>query len=149
MMDYRAQRRYYRAQRRAYRRQMRGYYGGGFGGLVFLIVLASMALSHLWILWPLAFFGIPFFLFVLRPIFFGSANAMNQQQYSQPQQEQPIYQQPYQPEQPVYQPYTQGYAAQQPPAQQAEVYQEGGQQYQYPAQQAQQYEEPMTMYPQE
>src|SRR5262249_45671389 len=87
MMDYRAQRRYYRAQRRAYRRQMRGHYGGGFGGLIFLTVIVSMAVSHLWILWPLAFFGIPFFFLVLRPLLFGTAGAMNQPQYGQPQQE--------------------------------------------------------------
>lgn len=149
MMDYRAQRRYYRAQRRAYRRQMRGYYGG-FGGLIWLIVIISLATSHLWVLWPLAFFGIPVFFLVLRPLLFGTAAATNQPQYGQPQQEQPIYQQPYQQEPPAYQPYTQGYGAQQPVAQQSEIYQEGGQQYQYPAQQqTQQYEEPMTMYPQE
>src|SRR5579883_2314377 len=120
MWDYRAQRRYYKAQRRAYRRQMRGYYGG-LGGLIWLIVIASMALSHLWILWPLAFFGLPFFFLILRPLLFGTAAAMNQPPYGQPQQEQPMYQQPSQQQEPMYQPYQQGYAARQPPAQQAEV----------------------------
>jgi len=60
MMDYRAQRRSYRAQRRTYRRQMRGYYGG-FGGLIWLIVIASLAMTHLWQLSLLAFFGLPLF----------------------------------------------------------------------------------------
>ena len=154
MMDYRAQRRYHRAQRRGYRRQRRGYYGR-FGGLIWAIMIASLAMTHLWQLSLLAFFGLPFFFLVLRPILFSTANAMNQPQYGQPKQEQSIYPQPYQPypsyqQEPLdYEPYTQGYGTQQPPTQQSEIYQEGGQQYQYPAQQTQQYEEPIAMYPQE
>lgn len=137
----------YRAQRRAYRRQMRGYYGG-FGGLIWLIVIASLAMIHFWQLSLLVFFGLPFFFLVLRPILFCTANARNQQQYGQPQQELPIYQ-PYHQEQMDYQPYTRGYDAQPSPTQQSEIYQEGGQQYQYPTQQTPQYEEPRAMYPQE
>lgn len=139
----------YRAQRKAYRRQMRSYCGG-FGGLIWLIVIASLAMIHLWQLSLLAFFGLPFFFLVLRPILFSTANTRNQQQYGQPQQELPIYQPSYQPypqEQLDYQPYARGYDMQHPPTQQSEIYQEGGQQ--YPAQQTQQYEEPRAMYPQE
>lgn len=141
----------YRAQSNAYRRQMRGYYGG-FGGLIWLIVIASLAMIHLWQLSLLAFFGLPFFFLVLRPILFNAASARNQQQYGQPQQEPPGYQQsdqPYHPEQLDYQPYTRGYDAQHPPVRQSEIYQESEQQYLYPAQQTQQYEEPIAMYPQE
>ncbi len=154
MMDYRARRRFHRAQRAqgtGYRRQMRGYYGG-FGGLIWVMVIASLAMTHLWQLSLLAFFGLPFFFLVLRPIFFSPANAMNQTQSSQPKQEQGSYQQPYpssQQESLDYEPYTQGYGEQQPPPQQRETSQEGGQQYQYPAQQTPQYEEPVAMYPQE
>lgn len=150
-MDYRSQRDYYRAQRRAFRRQRRGYFGG-VGGVIWLIIIISIFTSHsFWAIWPLMFFGIPFFFWVIRPMLQG--NAMNQQQqYSQPgyqQPEQPYTQQPYQ--QPDYQPYTQGYTAQQSANQPHETYQEGGQSYQYQPeqQQTQQYEEPLTMYPQE
>jgi len=141
----------YRAQRNAHRRQRRGY-SEEFGGLIGLIVIASLAMIHLWQLSILAFIGLLFFFLVLRLIPFGPAHAMNQQQYSQPKQEQPLYQQPYQPyqqEQPDYQPYPLGYGAQHPPMRQSEIYQEGEQQYQYPAQQIQQYEEPIAVYPQE
>ena len=152
-MDNRLQRQYYRAQRRAYRQQRRGYYGGGFGGLiVFLIILG--AVTHLWVIFPLAFFVLPFLFWVVRPMFF---NQMNQPPYQgqpyqqQPEQEQPIYQ-PYQqqpePEQPVYQPYSQGYQPQQSAYEPAEAYEERSQP-EYQSQQTQQYEEPMTMYPQE
>jgi len=150
MMNYRAQRRSQRARRNAYRQQIRGSYGG-FGGLIWLIVIASLAMTHLWQLSLLAFFVLPFVFLVLRPILFGTANAMKQQ-YSQPRQEQTPYQQPSQPfqqEQSDYQPYTQGYGAQQSYTQQSEIYQEGGQQSQYRVQQTQQYEEPITIYPQE
>jgi len=150
MMDYRSQRDYYRAQRRASRHQRRGYFGG-IGGIIWLIIILSIVSSHtFWALFPLLFFGIPFFFWVIRPML--QSNAMNQQTYSQPdyqQPEQPYAQQQYQ--QTDYQPYTQGYAAQQPTDQPHEAYQEGGQSYQYQAgqQQTQQYEEPLTMYPQE
>ncbi|HEU5381374.1 MAG TPA: hypothetical protein VFV38_38610 [Ktedonobacteraceae bacterium] len=141
----------YQAQRKTYRRQMRGSYGG-LGGLIWLIVIASLAMTHLWQLSLLAFFSLPFLFLVLRLLLFSTAHAMNQPQYSQPQQEQPFYQQPYQPsqqEQPGYQPYPQGYGAQQFSTQQSEIFHEGGQQYQELARQTQQYEEPITMYPQE
>lgn len=156
MMDYRAQRDYYRAQRRAYRRQRRGYFGG-IGGIIWLIIILSVVTSHwFWALFPLLLFGIPFFMFVIRPMLFGPVpGATYQQPYNQPQYQQPESQdQPYaqtQYQQPTYQPYTQGYAAQQPDSQPHETYQEGGQSYQYQPgqQQTQQYEEPLTMYPQE
>lgn len=153
MMDYRAQREYDRAQRRAFRRQRRGYFGGA-GGIIWLIIILSVFTSHaFWALFPLLFFGIPFFFWVIRPMIFGSMGSQqpyNQQQYQQPEeQEQPYAQSQYQP--PVYQPYTQGYTAQQPTNQPHETYQESAQPYQYEEgqQHTQQYEEPLTMYPQE
>jgi hypothetical protein len=141
----------YRARSNAYRRQTRGSYGG-LGGLIWLIMIASLAVTHLWQLALLVFFALPFFFLVLRPILFSTANARNRQQYSQPQQEQPFFQEPFHPSQPEQldsQPYSQGYGAQRPPMQRSEISQEGGEQDQYPAQQTQQYEEPITMYPQE
>ncbi len=155
MWNDRMQRDYYRAQRRAYRRQRRGYFGGGFGGLIVLAIIL-ISFSHLfWMLFPLVFFGIPFFIFVLRPLLFGAMNhpPYNQQQYQQYQQN-PVYQpdQQQQPQEdpPVYQPYSQGYQPQQPISKPAESYQEGGQQHEYPEQQqTQQYEDPLTMYPRE
>lgn len=149
MMDYRTQSRYDRAQRRAYRRQRRGYFGG-IGGVIWLIIILSVFSSHwFWALFPLFFFGIPFFFWVIRPMLYGAQNTTNQSPYGQPgyQPQEPPYAQ-----QQTYQPYTQGYAAQQPVDNQPkETYQEGGQVYQYQAgqQQTQQYEEPLTMYPQE
>ncbi len=153
MWNYRMQREYYRAQRRAYRRQMRGYYGGGFGGLVVLAIIL-ISFSHLfWMIFPLVFFGIPFFFFVLRPLLFGALNQSPYNQQYQPYQQEQMYQQ-YQQQQPqedppAYQPYSQGYQPQQPASKPAEIYQESGQQYQYPEQQTQQYEDPLTMYPRE
>jgi hypothetical protein len=152
MMDYRTQQEYDRAQRRAYRRQRRGYFGG-ISGIVWLVIILSVLNSHwFWALFPLVFFAIPFFFWVIRPMFWSSQGMTSQQPFGQPgyqQPEQPYTQQPAQQE--VYQPYTQGYAAQQPTSQPHETYQEGGQAYQYQAesQQTQQYEDPLTMYPQE
>ena len=158
MWNDRMQRDYYRAQRRTYRRQRRGYFGGGFGGLIVLAIIL-ISFSHLfWMLFPLVFFGIPFFIFVVRPLLFGAMNQppYNQQQYQQYQpyqQQEPVYQ-PYQqqPQEdpPAYQPYSQGYQPQQQTSRPAENYQESGQQNEYPEQQqTRQYEDPMTMYPRE
>jgi hypothetical protein len=138
----------YRAQRKADRRQMRGYYEGVVG-LIGLIVIASLAMIHLWQLSILAFIGLLFFFLVLRLILLSTAHAMKQQQYSQPKQEPPFYQQPSHPSQQEQlddQPYPLGYGVQSPPMQQSEIYQESEQHSQYPAQQ---YEEPRAMYPQE
>jgi hypothetical protein len=152
MMDYD------RAQRRAYRRQRRGYFGGA-GGIVWLIIILAVVNSHaIWALFPLIIFGIPFFMWVIRPILMGNGqgNTNTQPPYMQPGYQQPEardqpYAHPYQ--QPAYQPYTQGYTPQQPASQPHETYQEGGQIYQYEEDQqqphTQQYEEPLTMYPQE
>lgn len=148
MMDNRMQRQYYRDQRRAYRRQRRGFYGGGFGGLIMCLIIIG-AVTHLWILFPLAFFVFPFLFWIMRSMFAGPVNQPPyQQQFGQ---EQPTYQ-PYQqpePEPPAYQPYAQGYQPQQSAYQQpVEAYEERSQP-EYQSQQTQQYEEPMTMYPQE
>ncbi len=119
-----------RAQRKAYRRQMGGYYEG-FGGLIGLIVIASLAVIHLWQLAALTFIGLLFFFLVLRLILLSTAHSRKLQQYSQPKQEHPLYQQPYQPsqqEQQDYQPYPLGYGVQYPSRQQSEIYQEGEQQ---------------------
>jgi hypothetical protein len=131
----------YRAQRNAYRRQMHGYYER-IGGLIGLIVIASLAMIHFWQLSVLAFIGLIFFFLVLRLIPLSTAHWMKQQQYSQPKQEHPLPQRPYQfsqQEQRDYQPYPLGYGVQYPPMQQSEISQEG----------EQQYEEPRAMYPQE
>jgi multisubunit Na+/H+ antiporter MnhG subunit len=157
MWNYRMQRRYYRAQRRAYRRQRRGHHGRGFVGLIVFVVIL-IALNHpFWMLVPLILFGIPLFLFVLRPLL---ANAMKQSSYNQPYQQyqpyqqEPIYQ-PYQQQQPqedppMYQPYSQGYQPQQPVSTPGETEQGNSQQYRdFRQQQTPQYEDPLTMYPRE
>ncbi|HEY1351320.1 MAG TPA: hypothetical protein VGF67_16995 [Ktedonobacteraceae bacterium] len=148
------QRDLYRAQRRAYRRQRRGYYGGGFGGLIVLAIIL-VSFSHLfWMFFPLVFFGIPFFVFVLRPLLSGTLNQppYNQHQQQPYNQQGPVYQ-PYQ-QQPqedpsAYQPYNRGYEPQQsvskpvPDQESHQQYTDGEQQ------QTQQYEDPLTMYPRE
>ncbi len=147
MMDYRSQRRIYRQQRRAFRNSRRGVFGG-IGGSVWLIILLFFVLGNHWIWFPMMFLAIPFFLFVLRPMFSNMFNATNNPpQYNQFQQSQqpPVYQQ----DQPVvYKPYNQGYQPQDPITPQTPSYQEGGQEYPYSTQQ-QQYEEPLIMYPQQ
>ena len=157
MMDFDTQRQYYRAQRRAFRRQRRGYMGGA-GGIVWLIIILAVVSSHaFWALFPILFFGFPFFFWVIRPMLLrNTSGPMNQQPYNQSEYQQPEQQeQPYYPpqaQQPVYQPYTQGYTPQQSASQPHEAYEESSQPYQYQPgqqQQTQQYEEPLTMYPQE
>jgi multisubunit Na+/H+ antiporter MnhG subunit len=154
MWNYRMQRDFYRAQRRAYRRQMRGYYGGGGFSAFIVLAIILISFSHLfWMIFPLVFFGIPFFIFVLRPLLFGSLNQTPYNQQYQPYRQDQMYQsyQQQQPQEdpPAYQPYSQGYQPQQPASKPAAIYQESGQQDQYAEQQTQQYEEPLTMYPRE
>jgi hypothetical protein len=122
---------------------MRGYYGGGFGGLIVLAIIL-VSFSHLfWMFFPLVFFGIPFFVFVLRPLLSGT---LNQPPYNQP---------PYQQQQPqedpsAYQSYSRGYEPQQAASKPATSDQESNQQYAGSGQQqTQQYEDPLTMYPRE
>lgn len=157
MMNNQSQRDFYRDQRRAYRHQRRGYLGG-ISGVIWLLIILSIVTSHwFWAFFPLLFFSIPIFLFVVRPMLANNmAGPMQQQPYTQPgyqppeQAEQPYVQQGY--EQPTYQPYSQGYTVQPPVSRPHESYEEVSQPYQYEAEQqssTQQYEEPLTMYPQE
>jgi len=155
MWNYRMQPNY-RAQRRACRRQRRRHQGRGFAILIVLVIITVTINHPFWVLFPLILFGIPLFLFVLRPLLSG---AIRQSQYNQQSQQyqpyqqyqqEPIYQPQPQADPPMYQPYNQGYQPQQPASTPAEPEQQRSQQYTDLRQPlTPQYEEPLTMYPRE